>query len=174
MRKKLLARLIVGLTLAVGICSGARAATISFPSTNPYLDVNGAFCLNCSTSYDFTLPSAYNVSILVGALGYIQSFSWSLEKTSGPAATIASGSGGPLFGGGFIASLPAELLGPGDYSFLLSGYIVASGYAFAISGAPVAVSGVPIPGAALLFGSGLAALSFSRRKVGKRSKAVSS
>jgi hypothetical protein len=166
---KSLTRLAAGFALAFGLSTVAHAAVIPFPTTNPYSTNNAGFCgplpfvggSPCDISYSFTLPSTYDVTIDLLAFGGFGSFSWQLTGTSlGSPSPI-----GPSFVIGSLVHLETQL-GPGPYSFDFHFASAAGGYHFEISGTPV--SGVPIPGATLLFLSGLGALGAAQRKFGKR------
>jgi len=176
-------RLLAGLALSVGLFAAgmtgpsgaARAATINldFPSTDPtvvnrvagicgpFAFGNHSFGSPCEDHYRFSLAHTTNVTILLQAFGAIGSYEWNLSNTP------YGGSGGPFIGPATLADLGPVALSAGVYWFCVTFKTGATAYRLTLADP---VSQTPIPGAALLFGSGLAALGFAGRRKYRKSE----
>ena len=146
----------------------------------------------CKINYVFTLTETSTVTIFVQNFGKFRSYKWDLIGTS------FSGKTGPVNGPTTITDLQSITLDPGTYDFRLKMKKGKGAYSFVLSlenpdtsgeGGPQdiildepqtdpevdpladlnsQVTQTPIPGAALLFASGLAALGWSARKLARR------
>ena len=168
---KAFTKLFAGVALAFGISHAASAAVynLDFPNTDPTYAfglVEDCGVAGCSNQYNFTLTDPIYVEINAVAIGIFGSYDWALTSTStDPYSVLYSGGGGPVFGFTSLVGLGPVLLQPDSYAFFMNVYNGSALYLVAVSDPP---GDVPIPGAALLFGSGLAALGFTGRKRRKK------
>ena len=173
---KVMAKLIAGAALAFGLSHAANAAVIPLatPGVVPQLvwtpDL-GCTDAGCHDEYTFSLPVPTIVELSVGVFGDFGSYDWSFERVAPDSLTLIDGNGGafspfaPILGFG-----PTEL-GVGTYTFFMNLYN-GNGITFLQVVDDVKVASNPIPGALLLFGSGLAGLGFAGRRSRKKTAAT--
>ncbi len=162
---KALMKVLAGIALAFGISNAANAATLNlnFPTVDPtihnQLDFGCTYLHPCVDKYQFTLADAVNTSLKVDAFGAFSSYSWALNGAS--SGLIVGASGGAVLGLATLADIGPMLLLPDIYTFKISFTNGAVAYRLTLADPPLST---PIPGAALLFGSGLFSLGFLGRK----------
>lgn len=162
---RVVAKFVAGIALALGLSSAASASTVTllFPTVDPavYEKSHGRCSSGCEDTYHFTLHDAVNTTLLVELLeGSFRHYDWTLQGDD--AGVIAEGGGGdrehPITAPATLIDIGPLLLFPDVYCLDITLYKGSGTYRVTLSDPPA----VPIPGAALLFASGLGALGFSR------------
>ena len=157
----------------VGQAANVTITDLGFPDSNPAeapvihgacttTNLNGT-CLNFTDTIQLVIAAPIKVIISVTKTsGSFTKFDWEFAGP-GPLDITGSGFGDP------IPTLTGLLLTvPGTYTYTVKGslaYTVVSAGRYHTDGGAYlySVEGVPIPAAALLFGSGLALIGFARR-----------
>jgi len=172
---KVMAKFVAGVVLAAGLSSAANASTIylNFPTVDPTVhEKSHSHCgSGCEDTYHFTLDDAVNTTLLVDLLeGSFEHYDWTLQGDD--AGVIAEGSGGnsehPITAPATLVDIGPLLLFPDVYCLDITLYKGTGRYQVTLSDPPT----VPIPGALLLFGSGLAGLGFAGRRSRKKAAAA--
>ena len=170
---RVVAKFVAGIALAFGLSSAASASTVTllFPKVDPtvYEKPHSHCDSGCEDTYHFTLDDAVNTTLLVELLdGSFEHYDWTLQGDD--AGLIAEGGGGNhehrITAPATLIDLGPLLLFPDVYCLDITLYKGPGRYRVTLSDPP----DVPIPGAALLFASGLGAVGFSGRKWRKKQR----
>ncbi len=167
---------VASIALALLGATSAQAAKFNLappsatPQTHAQVDSCHSFLFfgggTCKDRYTFTLDQASRISIKINSFGHFKRFDWFLVGSS------HYGHGGRVSRPMTLVDLENISLDAGTYMFILKLKKGEGAYDFTIGTGsldgetptgikalgPDPVSSVPLPGAALLFGSGLAAL----------------